>query len=58
MPVPIVIPAAPFFWIQFDQGIYTHDCHTGFYSGLQLLHLAHTWLENTSLEAVMHLTIR
>ena len=43
--------------IKLDQCVDTHDRHTGLNGGLQLLDLAHAGLENTSLQAVMHLAV-
>jgi hypothetical protein len=57
MPVTIILATAALLRIQLDQGINTHNGHTCLYRGLQLLHLAHTRLEDTSLEAVVHFAV-
>jgi hypothetical protein len=58
MSVTIIVTTSTLFRIQLDQGINTHDCDACLDCGLQLLHFAHTWLEDTSLQTVVHLAVR
>lgn len=55
--MPIIV-AAPLLRVQLDQRIDTHDGDTGLNGRLELLDLAHAGLEDTSLEAVVHLSVR
>lgn len=45
-------------WVQLDHGIDTHDGNAGLNSTLELLNLAHTGLQYTSLEGIMHTALR
>ena len=40
--------------VKLDQSVDTHDRHTSFDGTLELLHLTHTRLEHTRLDAVVH----
>lgn len=55
MPVPRITPLLR---IQLNQRVNAHDRHTSFNSTLQLLDLAHTRLEHTGLQTILHLAIR
>ena len=40
--------------IELDERVNPHDSHTGLHGTLQLLHLAHAWLQDTQLQAISH----
>lgn len=48
----------PLLRIQLNQRINAHNSHASLDGTLQLLNLAHTGLENTGLETVLHLAVR
>jgi hypothetical protein len=58
MSVTIIVTTSTLFRIQLDQGINTHDGDASLHCGLQLLHLAHTRLKDTSLQTVVYLAVR
>ena len=54
----VIVSAAPLLRIQLNQRINPHDRHTRLNCRLQLLHLAHAGLQDTRLQAIVHLTVR
>lgn len=56
--VSIITPITPLFRIQLDKRINAHDSHTSLDRRLQLFNLTHARLQRSSLDTIMHFTLR
>lgn len=50
----IVLASTPLLRIKFDECVDSHDSNTRLHSTLELLDFAHSWLQHTRLERVVH----